>query len=203
MTGSPGGTFATTNTIALDAPARHVVAAHLDHDPAFRTDLVVSSDAGRVMVIRGEPGSAPCTSGCTPTVAGSTQAASASAAPGASGGLTVARPSLLRDGDVLYAFLTKSDDVGTLSAPAGWTQIGQWATTADDDFTSGVWRKALTSAGSEPASYPPAIALPKRTTRPRRCPAMSWRSGGRTPPRRRRRWRMPPGPTTRPPTRRP
>ena len=38
-------------------------------------------------------------------------------------------------------------------APAGWTELGQWRTTDDDDFTTGVWRKVVTAAGAEPASY--------------------------------------------------
>jgi hypothetical protein len=153
MSGSAGGTFATTAILPMDAVPRYVTTGHFDHDPAARTDLVVSSDLGRVALLRGEPDGAPCTSGCTPSIVGSTQATSGSAAGGANGGLAIARPSLLRDGDVLYAFVTKNDDVGTVSAPAGWTELGQWKTTADDDFTSGVWRKVVTAASAEPASY--------------------------------------------------
>lgn len=152
MTGGPNGTFATTSTIAIGAATRFVTTGHFDHDPAWRTDLVVSSDAGHVMVLRGEPASTPCTSGCTPWIVGSTQASSGSVAGGASGGLTITRPSPLRNGDVLYAFITKNDDVGAISA-AGWTALGQWNTTADDDFTTGVWRKVVTDASAEPASY--------------------------------------------------
>jgi hypothetical protein len=153
MSGSPSGTFTTASTIALPAPSRFAVTGHFDRDPLPRTDLLVSSDAGNVVLLRGDTASAPCTSGCTPTVAGSTQAAGASLAAGATGGLTIAKPSLVRDGDVLYAFLTKSDDVGAIAPPAGWTQLGQFITTADDDFTTGLWRRVVTSASTEPASY--------------------------------------------------
>ena len=152
MSGSPGGTFTTTAILPLGEVSRFVTTGHFDHDPAARTDLVVASDLGRVMVTRGEVAGAPCTSGCTPWIAGSTQAASDSAAGGASGGLAVARPGSIRNGDVLYAFVTKNDDVGTVSA-AGWTELGQWRTTDDDDFTTGVWRKVVTAASTEPASY--------------------------------------------------
>ena len=153
MTGSPGGTFRTTSTIPFGEQSRFVVTGHFDHDPVPRTDLLVSSDLGRVVLLRGEPEGAPCTSGCTPSIVGSTRADSGSAAGGVNGGLEIARPSLMRDGDVLYAFVTKNDDVGTVSAPAGWTELGQWKTTAEDDFTSGVWRKVVTAAGAEPAGY--------------------------------------------------
>jgi hypothetical protein len=153
MSGSPSGTFTKTITIALPAPARFAVTGHFDHDPIARTDLLVSSDAGNIVLLRGDAGSALCTSGCTPFVAGSTRADGASLAPGATGGLTIARPGLLRDGDVLYAFLTKSDDVGAIATPAGWTQLDQFITTTGDDFTTGLWRRVVTSASTEPASY--------------------------------------------------
>jgi hypothetical protein len=152
MTGSPSGTFTRTDYIDLAEPARFVLAGNFDHDAAGLTDLLVSSDAGRVALFRGEPDAPPCTSGCTPSVVSSTQAATI-APPGPSAGLTIARPRLLRAGDVLYAFLTKNDDVGTISTPAGWTQVGQWISTVDDDFTTGVWRKVVTSSGAEPHSY--------------------------------------------------
>jgi hypothetical protein len=152
MTGGPNGTFATTSTIPVGAATRSVTTGHFDHDPAWRTDLVVASDAGHVMLLRGEFAATPCTSGCLPWVVGSTQASSGSVAAGATGGLTIATPSQLRTGDVLYAFITKNDDVGTISA-AGWTALGQWRTTADDDFITGVWRKVVTAASSEPASH--------------------------------------------------
>jgi FG-GAP-like repeat len=153
LAGSSSGTFTTTAVLPFGDVPRYVTTGHFDHDPAARTDLLVSSDFGRVLLMRGEPAGAPCTSGCTPTVVGSTQASSGSVASGASGGLEVARPGLIRNGDVLYAFATKNDDIGTVSAPAGWTEVGQWRTTTDDDFTSGVFRKVVTAASAEPASY--------------------------------------------------
>ncbi|HWO18757.1 MAG TPA: VCBS repeat-containing protein [Kofleriaceae bacterium] len=152
MTGHPDGTFTTTDTVDLGEAARFVLAGNFDRDPLELTDLLVSSDLGRLALLHGEPDAPPCTSGCTLSVVGSTQAATL-VAPGAGSGLTIARPSLLRAGDVLYAFLTKNDDAGTISAPAGWTQLGQWHTTVDDDFTTGVWRKIVTASAAEPASY--------------------------------------------------
>jgi hypothetical protein len=153
MSGSPSGTFTKTSIITVGEPSRFAVAGHFDHDPLPRTDLLVSSDAGNVVLLRGETASAPCTSGCTPFVVGSTRAAGTSLAAGATGGLTIAKPSLLRDGDVLYAFLTKNDDVGQIVTPAGWTQLDQLITIDGDDFTTGLWRRVVTSASTEPASY--------------------------------------------------
>ena len=153
MTGSPSGTFTKASTLSVGEATRFAVAGHFDHDPLARTDLLVSTDAGNVVLLRGEPASAPCTSGCMPFVADSTAATGSSVAPGATGGLSIAKPSLVRDGDVLYAFLTKNDDVGTIATPAGWTQLDQLITTAGDDFTTGLWRRVVTSAGTEPASY--------------------------------------------------
>jgi len=153
MKGAPDGTFTTTANLPMGSASRFVVTGHFDHDPAARTDLLVSSDLGNVVLLRGETDGAPCTSGCTPWIVGSTQATSGSAANGANGGLAIAGPGALRDGDVLYAFVAKNDDVGAVSAPAGWTELGQWKTTADDDYTTGVWRKVVTAASAEPASY--------------------------------------------------
>jgi FG-GAP-like repeat len=152
MTGSPDGTFTTTDTVDFGEPARFVLAGNIDRDPLGLTDLLVSSDAGRLALLHGEPDAPPCTSGCTPAVISSTQAATV-ASPGSPGGLTIAKPRLLRAGDVLYAFLTKNDDVGAISTPAGWTQVGQWITNTDDDFTTGVWRKVVTASSAEPVSY--------------------------------------------------
>jgi hypothetical protein len=153
MSGSLSGTFeTTTSAISLGGPSRFAVAGHFDHDPLPRTDLLVSTDAGNVVLLRGDTESAPCTSGCTPFVVGSERADGASLAPGAAGGLKIAKPSLLRDGDVLYAFLTKSDEVGQIVTPAGWTQLDQFITTASDDFTTGLWRRVVTSASTEPRS---------------------------------------------------
>jgi hypothetical protein len=152
MSGSLSGTFETTSTIALAQPSQLAVTGHFDHDPLPRTDLLVSSFAGNITLLRGDTDAAPCTSGCTPFVAGSTQADGASLAPGATGGLKIAKPSGLKDGDVLYAFLTKSDDVGQIVTPAGWTQLDQFITTDGDDFTTGLWRRVVTSASTEPRS---------------------------------------------------
>jgi hypothetical protein len=153
MSGSLSGTFeTTTSAISLGGPSRFAVAGHFDHDPLPRTDLLVSTDAGNVVLLRGDTESAPCTSGCTPFVVGSERADGASLAPGAAGGLKIAKPSLLRDGDVLYAFLTKSDEVGQIVTPAGWTQLDQFITTASDDFTTGLWRRVVTSASTESRS---------------------------------------------------
>lgn len=152
MSGSVSGTFETTSTIAQPAPARFAVTGHFDHDPLPRTDLLVSSDTGSVVLLRGDTASVPCTSGCTPFVVGIDQAASASAAPGPTGGLKIGKSNLLRNGDVLYAFITKSDDVGAIVTPAGWTQLDQFITIDGDDFTTGLWRRVVTDASSEPLS---------------------------------------------------
>ncbi len=149
MSGSVNGTFTKTSSIALSAPPRFAVTGHFDHDPTPRTDLLVSPDEGDVLLLRGDTDAAPCTSGCTPFVAGSTGASGTSLAPGATGGLKIAKPSLLRDGDVLYAFITKNNSTGQIVTPAGWTQLDQLITTTGDRFTSGVWRRVVTSASTE------------------------------------------------------
>ena len=153
MSGSLSGTFTETSSIALPPEPRSVVAGHFDHDPTPRTDLLVSTDDdGNVRLLRGDSASAPCTSGCTPFVAGSTRASGSSLAPGPTGGLKIAKPSGLRDGDVLYAFLTKNNSVGQIVTPAGWVQLDQFITTDGDDFTTGLWRRVVTSASTEPLS---------------------------------------------------
>jgi FG-GAP-like repeat len=153
LSGSPSGTFTKTSTIALPGSSRFAVTGHFDQDPLPRTDLLVSTDAGDVALLRGDIGTAQCTINCTPFIAGSTRADGASVAAGANGGLTIGVPSLIKDGDVLYAFLTKNDDVGVIATPAGWTQLDHFVTSDGDDFTSGLWRRVVTSASSEPASY--------------------------------------------------
>ncbi len=152
MSGSVSGTFTKTSSIALPDGARVAVAGHFDHDPTPRTDFLVSTEDGNVNLVRGDSESAPCTSGCTPFVVGSTGASGASLAPGPTGGLKIAKPSGLKDGDVLYAFLTKNNSVGQIVTPAGWTQLDQFITTAGDDFTTGLWRRVVTSASTEPTS---------------------------------------------------
>jgi hypothetical protein len=152
MSGSLSGTFETTSAISVGEVPRFAVTGHFDHDPLPRTDLLVSSDAGNVVLLRGDTEAAPCTSGCTPFVVGSTRADGASVAPGATEGLKIAKPLGLKDGDVLYAFLTKSDDVGQVVTPAGWTQLDQFITIDGDDFTTGLWRRVVTSASTEPRS---------------------------------------------------
>jgi hypothetical protein len=152
MSGSLDGTFTTASSIALPAPARFAVTGHFDHDPLPRTDLLVSSDAGNVTLLRGDTEPALCTSSCTPTVVGIDRADGASLAPGPTGGLKIGKPSLMRNGDVLYAFITKSDDVGAIVTPTGWTQLGQFITSNGDDFTTGLWRRVVTDASSEPLS---------------------------------------------------
>jgi hypothetical protein len=152
MSGSPSGTFETTSAISVGEQFRYAVAGHFDHDPLPRTDLLVSTEAGNVVLLRGDTESAPCTSGCTPFVVGSTRADGASLAPGATEGLKIAKPSLLKDGDVLYAFITKSDDAGQVVTPAGWTQLDQFITIDGDDFTTGLWRRVVTSASTEQLS---------------------------------------------------
>lgn len=148
MTRSPNGTFETTSTIALPDRARFAVAGRFDHDPAPRTDLLVSSDAGNLILLRGDSGGATCSSNCTPFVVASTQASGTQLAPGPTEGLKIAVPGQIRDGDVLYAFVTKTDDVGTIVTPEGWTQLDQFATTDGDDYTTGVWRLVVTSAAT-------------------------------------------------------
>jgi len=152
MTGSVSGTFTKTSSIALPDQVRVAVAGHFDHDPTPRTDFLVSTEDGFVNLVRGDSELAPCTSGCTPFVVGSTGASGASLAPGPTAGLKIAKPSGLKDGDVLYAFLTKNNSVGQIVTPAGWTQLDQFITTAGDDFTTGLWRRVVTSAATEPAS---------------------------------------------------
>jgi len=149
MSGSLSGTFTKTSSIALPSQPRFAVAGHFDHDPSPRTDFLVSTEDGNVNLVRGDSESAPCTSGCTPFVVGSTRASGTLLAPGLTGGLKIAKPSGLRDGDVLYAFLTKTDDVGQIVTPAGWTQLDQLITTAGDDLTTGLWRRVVTSASTE------------------------------------------------------
>jgi hypothetical protein len=152
MSGSLSGTFTKTSSIAMPALPRFAVAGHFDHDPTPRTDLLVSADDGHITLLRGDTDAAPCTSGCTPFVVGSERADGASLALGATEGLKIAKPSQLRDGDVLYAFITKSDDVGQVVTPAGWTQLDQFITTDGDDFTTGLWRRVVTSASTEQLS---------------------------------------------------
>jgi hypothetical protein len=152
MSGSLSGTFTKTSSIALPSDPRVAVAGHFDHAPTQRTDFLVSTDDGNVRLVRGDTESAPCTSGCTPFVVGSTGASGASLAPGPTGGLKIAKPSGLKDGDVLYAFLTKKNAVGQIVTPAGWVQLDQFITTAGDDFTTGLWRRVVTSAATEPTS---------------------------------------------------
>jgi len=149
MSGSVNGTFTKTSSIALSAPPRSAVTGHFDHDPTPRTDLLVSPDEGDVLLLRGDTDAAPCTSGCMPFVAGSSGASGTSLAPGVTGGLKIAKPDLLRDGDVLYAFITKNNSTGQIVTPAGWTQLDQLITTTGDRFTSGVWRRVVTSASTE------------------------------------------------------
>jgi hypothetical protein len=151
MSGSLNGTFTTASSIALPAPARFAVTGHFDHDPLPRTDLLVSSDAGNVTLLRGDTEPALCTSGCTPTVVGIDRADGASLEPGATGGLKIGK-SLMRNGDVLYAFITKSDGVGAIVTPTGWTQLGQFITINGDDFTTGLWRRVVTDASTEQLS---------------------------------------------------
>jgi len=152
MSGSLSGTFTKTSSISLPSQPRFIAAGHFDRDPTPRTDFLVSTEDGNVRLVRGDTESAPCTSGCTPFVVGSTEASGALLAPGPTGGLKIAKPSGLKDGDVLYAFLTKNNSVGQIVTPAGWTQLDQFITTAGDDFTTGLWRRVVTSAATEPAS---------------------------------------------------
>jgi hypothetical protein len=152
MTGSVSGTFTKTSSIALPDQVRVAVAGHFDHDPTPRTDFLVSTEDGFVNLVRGDSESAPCTSGCTPFVVGSTGASGASLAPGPTAGLKIAKPSGLKDGDVLYAFLTKNNSVGQIVTPAGWTQLDQFITTDGDHFTTALWRRVVTSASTEQLS---------------------------------------------------
>jgi hypothetical protein len=67
-----------------------------------------------------------------------------------SGNLSVSVPAGVANGDVLIACVYKAlDDVHTLTAPGGWTQIGSNAN-ASANIQSSVWRR---TASSEPASY--------------------------------------------------
>jgi hypothetical protein len=152
MLGSVSGTFTKTSSITVGAPSRFAVAGHFDHDPTPRTDLLVSSDDGTVVLLRGDTDAAPCTSGCTLFVVGSERASGTSVAPGPTNGLKIAKPDSLRNGDVLYAFLTKDGSGGQIVTPAGWTQLDQLITTTGTRFTTGLWRRVVTDASTEPLS---------------------------------------------------
>jgi hypothetical protein len=152
MSGSLSGTFTKTSSFSLPSDVRVAVAGHFDQDPTPRTDFLASTNDGFINLVRGDSESAPCTSGCTPFVVGSTGASGASLAPGPTEGLKIGKPSGLKDGDVLYAFLTKNNSVGQIVTPAGWTQLDQLITTAGDDFTTGLWRRVVTSASTEQLS---------------------------------------------------
>jgi hypothetical protein len=152
MSGSTSGTFTKTSSFSLPSQPRFVVAGHFDHDPTPRNDFLLSTEDGNVRLLRGDPESAPCTSGCTPFVVGSEGASSTSAAPGPTNGLKMSIPSGFRNGDVLYAFLTKNGATGQIVTPAGWTQLDQFITTDGDFFTTGLWRRVVTDASLEPLS---------------------------------------------------
>lgn len=68
-------------------------------------------------------------------------------------GVTVTKPASLQDNDVMYAICTKEDDPGGSWASTGWTNLRNQATTDGNDMNSGILRKIVTDAGSEPANY--------------------------------------------------
>jgi hypothetical protein len=70
-------------------------------------------------------------------------------------GITVTHGFTLADGDVLYAFLTRSDDAGTAWTGSGstWAEITNLASTAANDMLSTVLRRVIVTAAGEPSSY--------------------------------------------------
>jgi len=66
--------------------------------------------------------------------------------------LTINKPAGLQDGDVLFAFIVKRDNV-VFSGSAGWVEDSQHLTAAGDDLSSGIYYKVVTDAAGEPASY--------------------------------------------------
>lgn len=79
-----------------------------------------------------------------------TAVTNSNAAASVAGNLVVNVPSGVQDGDLLIACVYKAlDSVHTLTAPAGWTQIGT-AEEAPANINASMWRRV---ASSEPASY--------------------------------------------------
>jgi hypothetical protein len=76
-------------------------------------------------------------------------------ADGDTTGISVTHGFTLADGDVLYAFLTRTDDLGTAWAGSGttWVQIANGADTAANDMLSTVLRRVIVTASGEPSSY--------------------------------------------------
>jgi hypothetical protein len=68
-------------------------------------------------------------------------------------GITVTHGFTMQDGDVLYAFLSRSDDLGEPWVLSGWTLLFSQASTTGNDMMSTALRKVITNAAGEPASY--------------------------------------------------
>lgn len=83
-------------------------------------------------------------------------------------GVTVTKPAGLADGDVLYAFVAKSNYANTADFTcSGWTQVSTGTQGdilgAGNDVHVNVLRKVITSAAGEPADY--AFVTTDATTR--------------------------------------
>jgi hypothetical protein len=68
-------------------------------------------------------------------------------------GITVTHGFTLQDGDVLYVFLARSDDLGEPWALSGWDNIMSIAGTTGNDIMCSALRKVITNAAGEPSSY--------------------------------------------------
>jgi len=63
--------------------------------------------------------------------------------------LEINKPAGLQGGDILFAFVAKDDDAGTLSGPTGWIQDTYTETVSGRDLTTGIWYKIVNVASDE------------------------------------------------------
>lgn len=73
-------------------------------------------------------------------------------------GVTVTKPTGLADGDVMYAFVSRTDFANNAAwTCSGWTNIGPAAasagSTTGNDTQTTILRKVVTSAAGEPSTY--------------------------------------------------
>jgi hypothetical protein len=73
--------------------------------------------------------------------------------PGSYTSADVDAPTGLADGDVVVIFASRDDDAGTLTGPAGFTELASASTDSSRDLRLAVWRKVIADASSEPAAY--------------------------------------------------
>lgn len=77
----------------------------------------------------------------------------------ASTGITITKPSSLANGDVLYAFITRSlYSTTTAFTCSGWTSLGSAGSTSGNDIQGTMLRKVITNAAGEPANYTFAVS---------------------------------------------